>query len=55
VDEQFKEQEQINVQTEVQTSVNQETKQTLDSFPRIEDLRKSEQDVKINTHVKEKT
>ena len=51
MDEQFKEQEQINVQTEVQTSVNQETKQTLDSFPRIEDLRKSEQDVKINTHV----
>ena len=51
MDEELKEQEQISVQTETQTSVNQETKQTLDSFPRIEDLRKSEQDVKIKTQI----
>ncbi len=51
MDEDLKEQESISIQTEVQTSVNQETKQTLDSFPRIEDLRKSEQEVKINTKV----
>ena len=29
----------------------EQTTQTLDSFPRIEDLRRSEQDVKINTQV----
>ena len=51
MDEELKEQEQISVQTETQTSVSEEVRKTLDSFPRIEDLRKSEQDVKINTHV----
>ena len=51
MEEELERQESVSVQTETQTSVNQETKQTLDSFPRIEDLRKSEQDVKINTQV----
>ena len=50
MEEEFEKQESVSIQTQTVTSVSQET-QTLDSFPRIEDLRKSEQDVKINTHV----
>lgn len=44
-------QESVSVQTETVTSVQEETKQTLENFPRIEDLRKSEQEVKLNTQV----
>ena len=44
-------QESLNIQTETVTSVNEETKQTLDSLPRLEELRKSEQDVKVNTEI----
>ena len=43
-------QESVSIQTETVTSVEQKT-QSLDSLPRIEDLRKSEQEVKINTQV----
>lgn len=50
MEEELEKQESISIQTETQTSVEQKT-QTLDSFPRIEDLRKSEQEVKINTEV----
>lgn len=45
------EKESSNIQTETQTSVERETTATLDSLPRIEDLRKSEQEVKINTQL----
>ena len=51
MEEEFETNGVTNVQTEVQTSVSEETKQTLDSFPRIEDLRKSEQSVKIETKI----
>lgn len=51
MEEEFETNGVTNVQTEVQTSVNEETKQTLDSFPRIEDLRKSEQAVKIESKI----
>lgn len=50
MDEEVEKQESVSIQTETQTSVEQKT-QTLDSFPRIEDLRKSEQEVKVNTEV----
>ena len=48
--EELEQVESVSIQTETQTSVEKET-QTLDSFPRIEDLRKSEQEVKINTQI----
>ena len=51
MDEELEKQESISVETQTETSVKEEAKQTLDSFPRIEDLRKSEQTVKVNTHV----
>ena len=47
--EEFEAQESSSIQTETITNV--ETKSAFDSLPRIEDLRKSEQDVKINTQV----
>ena len=51
MEEELEKVESVNIQTETLTSVDEETKQTLDSFPRIEDLRKSEQQVKVNTQV----
>lgn len=50
MEEELEREESVSIQTETQTSVEQKT-QTLDSFPRIEDLRKSEQEVKVNTEV----
>ncbi len=50
MEEELEREESISVQTETQTSVENKT-QTLDSFPRIEDLRKSEQEVKVNTQI----
>lgn len=49
-EEELEVQESASIQTETLTSVEQKT-QTLDSLPRIEELRRSEQDVKINTEV----
>ena len=43
-------QESVSTQTETLTSVEQKT-ETLNSLPRIEELRRSEQEVKINTEV----
>ena len=51
MEEEFEKQESVSIQTETATSVENETKSTLDSLPRIEDLRKSEQEIKVNTHV----
>ena len=51
MEEEFGKQESVSIQTETTASVENETKSTLDSLPRIEDLRKSEQEVKVNTHV----
>ncbi len=51
MEEEFEQEESISIQTETQTSVNEETKQTLDSLPRIEELRKSEQEVKFKTQI----
>ncbi len=50
MEEELEREESISIQTQTQTSVEQKT-QTLDSFPRIEDLRKSEQEVKVNNQV----
>lgn len=50
MEEELQKQENLSVQTEQITSVEQE-KQALGSFPRIEELRKSEQDVKVNTQI----
>ena len=47
--EELEREESVSIQTETLTSVEQT--QALDSLPRLEDLRKSEQEVKINTHV----
>ena len=49
--EEFERKESVSIQTETLTSVNEETRQTLDSFPRIEEIRKSEQDVKVKTEI----
>ena len=43
--EELEQVESVSIQTETQTSVENEQKQTLDSLPRIEDLRKSEKEV----------
>ena len=51
MDEELKDQELISAKAVTETSVKEETKQTLDSLPRIEELRRSEQDVKVNTEV----
>ena len=50
MEEEF-EQESVSIQTETQTSVETEVQSTPDSLPRIEDLRKSEQDVQVNTEI----
>ena len=50
MEEEF-EQERVSIQTETQTSVETEVQSTPDSLPRIEDLRKSEQDVQVNTEI----
>ena len=47
--EELEREESVSIQTETLTSVEQT--QALDSLPRLEDLRKSEQEVKISTHV----
>lgn len=51
MEEEFEKEESISVQTETQTSVETEVQTTPDSLPRIEDLRKSEQDVQVNTEI----
>ena len=51
MDEELEVKGNVNIQTETLTSVEEETKQTLDSLPRIEELRRSEQDVKVNTEI----
>lgn len=61
MEEELEKEESVSVQTETATSVEKETKETLDSFPRIEELRKSEQEVKTRpeiegvTQIKEET
>ena len=49
--EEFEREESVSVQTENQTSVETKVQETPDFLPHIEDLRKSEQDVKINTEI----
>ncbi len=49
--EEFERKESVSIQTETLTSVNEETKQTLDSLPRIEEIRKSEQEIKVKTEI----
>ena len=51
MEEELEKQQSISVQTEQETSVEKETEKTLEAFPRIEDLRKSEQDVKVKTQI----
>ena len=51
MEEELEREESVSIQTETQTSVENETRSMLNSLPRIEDLRKSEQEVKINTEV----
>ena len=51
MEEELEKEESVNVQTVTETSAETETNQALDSLPRIEDLRKSEQEVNINTKI----
>ena len=50
MEEELENVESVSVQTETITSVEEE-KQTLDSLPRIEELRRSEQEVKVSTEI----
>ena len=50
MEEELEVKESVNIQVDTLTSVENKT-ETLDSFPRIEDLRKSEREVKFNTQV----
>ncbi len=51
MDEELEKQESVSVQTEQTTSVETETKSTPDVFPSLEELRKSEQEVKVNNKI----
>ena len=51
MEEELEKEESVSVQTVTETSVETETNKALDSLPRLEDLRKSEQEVKLNTQI----
>ena len=51
MDEELEKEESVSIQTETVSSVGEETKQTLDSLPSIEQLKKSEQEVKVNAQI----